>query len=247
MTQENLYEREILSRRNFLRTGALMTASFLSLKGLEAQVVESDSSEKTPEDYGIKVNNYGLGLFLCNGWNSRKYGAVNLEDFRGINKGAEVSEIEVGKVKVMTKEPVYKRDEELYLVIYNPKRKTHDNIGIYVSEVIEEEGIKFIDGKAYEVKIKRGKMIDKKPLTKVFERNVQDDDIFYESFRRGVDMLKQTKFEEVARKGPLNLDGNHRAFSISKLKPGHYHASIEVYENRRVIGSTPTSLYFKIE
>jgi len=245
MTQENLYERERLSRRNFLKAGALMTAGFLGLSELEAQVVESDSLRKTPEDYGIQMNDYNLGLFLCNGWNSRKSEAVNLEDFRGINKGAEVSEIE--KVKGMTKEPVYKRDEELYLVIYNPKRKVHDNIGIYVSEVIEEEGIKFIDGKAYEVKIKRGKIIDKKPLTKVVERNVQDDDLFYESFRRGIDMLKQTKFEEVARKGPLNLDGNHRAFSISKLKLGHYHASIEVYENGRVIGSTPTSLYFKIE
>lgn len=234
---------EKITRRNFLTASALAGASLFGLNGLEAQIVETELLRKNKEeDTGsivligkdhkaiiVGMNyHYHVGLFLCNGWNSKNYKSVILEDFIGVNKGAKIAEIGI------VREASYKKDENLNLVIYNPERKNHKNLGIYVSEVVEEEGIKFIDGKPYEVKLRKGKIIERKPFIHTTEKNLEGNP-FYELFREKLDILHPSKFEEVIRKGPFELNGNHKSLNL-KLKPGTYNTLLELYE-----GNKPTA------
>lgn len=237
--ESNLYS-ENLSRRDFLTVGGLIGLSLFGLRGLEGQVTEIRPKQKTPKDYGIEMNeHYGVGLFLCNGY---KKNPKELEDFRGINKGLTLRLNDRGKLETI-KEPTYKKDEALYLVVYNPERRNHKNLGIYVSEIVEEKGIKFINGKPYEVKINRGKIIERKPFTEEYS----EDELFYDLFKEREDIILPEKFEEKLRKGPFELNRNHSVFSLDNIGSGNYNAIIEIYKDGKGDACLAPSLDFKID
>lgn len=216
-----------LSRREMIRGIAGLVLASPILAGLEAQVIETKTKQKTPEDYRIKIDEYyGTGLFLCTEILDEPK-LEGLECFRGINRG-----LKSPKGEWHRNEPIYRKDEKFYLVVYNPDGKNHKLI-LDLSRVIEEEGIKFIDEKPYKVKIRKGKIVEKKLDT---DEPPKEGDIFYEMFQRKLDILHPTEFEEVAKKGPFELKGNHRAFSVEKLSPGLYNARYREYlgENSRV-------------
>ena len=222
---------EKTSRRDFLRDSLVGAVAILSpLTGLEAQLVDIKPKEKTPEDYGIEMNTYyNVGLFLCNGHDKKKkLSELKLKDFKGINKGLTFKLNEEGELENVGCS-TYKKDEPLYLVIYNPKKEDH-RLGINVSEVIGEEGVKFIDGKPYHVKIRRGKIVEQKPFTSKVER----EDLFYDLFRREQGIILPSEFETHTKKGPFKLERSHKIFLLGKLTPGVYNSSLELYKGNEV-------------
>ncbi len=192
-------------------------------ESLEKKAYTGDK-EKTPEHYGIEMSpGYNIGSFLCTeiSQNSKSKG---LDGFKGINKGLTFRLDEEGELKVVG-DPTYEENDTLYLVIYNPERKNH-KFGLNITQVIEESGVKFIDDKPYEVKFKRGKLIEKKPVDYEFK----ETDLFYDLYKKKIDVVIGTKSEVRVRKGPFELKGNHKAFQLEKLGVGTYSAVLEVYE-----------------
>lgn len=231
---------ENLSRRDFLTASALTGLSLFGLNELKAQATNSKTKkQKTPEDYGIKMfSEYDVGSFLCTEiLDDPKL--KGLDCFKGINKGLTFRLNEEGELKVF-QGPVYEEKDSLYLVIYNPERKNH-RLGFNISRVIEESGIKFIDEKAYEVKLKRGKIVERRPLDSEFEK----EGLFYDLYMKKMDVILATDSEEAIRKGPFELNGTHRAFQLGKLGIGDYSATLETHKGDGTDGCIPL-FHFKI-
>ena len=234
-----------LSRREMIRGIAGLVLASPILTRLESKVAYAETPKKTLEDYGISMNEfYGVGLFSCTEILDKPE-LEGLECFKNINKGAKFLKRKAFEI------PTYKKDEDFYLVVYNPKgdnpKGDNPKLTLNLSRIVELEGIKFIDGKPYEVKIRRGKIVEKKQFTSIVEKNVQDDDPFYEFFQRKLDILNPTEFEQVAKKGSFELNGMHRAFLVKKLSPGIYSSSLISYEGKEVRGTmADAEAYFKI-
>ena len=139
MLENNLsYERT--NRRSFLGTLGLVAASGLVMdKYILAEEVDYHKSQNAFKK-GIIVNpKFNIGLFLCRDIKNKDFKRLdnyNLDDFKDINRNGRLVS-ENGTISYLDY-PIYNRNEELFVVVYNPERNDH-NLRLDVSKRNEKE------------------------------------------------------------------------------------------------------------
>lgn len=215
---------------------------------------------------GIMVNpDFNIGLFLCRGINSKDFresDSYGLDDFKDINRNGRLVS-ENGIISYLDY-PIYNKDEELFVVVYNPERKNH-RLELDIIRRKEIELDKDNSKKIKEEIIKDyGDILNEYPYLK----RIMDKERFDENETRMINRIIRHEFPlgsgfwGIGRSGRIveykwedkifetkqfDLEGNNKIFHFGKnyFKPEDYMASFDV-NNKGVIHASVGSIPFII-